>query len=379
MIPLPWSPKWYCAGASLWALAARIAFVSTASIRTVIEFLVGPALTHRALMWFGSRGTIARVGEQLRLPPQWAASAFCSISALPLSERVHYRLALRWCPECLAMSYHSPLFQDVRVVECPVHKTPLLERCPSCKRFIDPLAMHPWCCPACHQVLAPAPTNWRQAFVDLCPPVGTVERSAVPWARAEDGASLWVAPAGLQGLDDPYAMNMGLFEYLSALWECIGDHRQCALRENVAAMGQYRNFEFQCPVAAAFLRAGLVLGIESEPRGGWPSFRRSYAEWHPDRSLPAWATPFVVQEQLRLFILSALQLLGSISKCGWSEALWSLEDAGRVQVTTTSRGLFISNTVSDDELLSACREAAKTCRTPPAPAGQQSLFDSAGR
>jgi len=104
------------------------------------------------------------------------------------------------------------------------------------------------------------------------------------------------------------------------------------------------------------------MGLESEPRGGWPSFRRKHVEWRPDHSLPTWATPFVAQEQLRLFIVSALQLLGAISKCGWSEALWTFEDARRAQVTTTPRGLFISDTVSDDELLRACRDAAETCR-----------------
>jgi hypothetical protein len=158
-------------------------------------------------------------------------------------------------------------------------------------------------------------------------------------------------------------MDMGLFEHLSALWDCVGgDHRQCAQREDTAAQEQYHAFEFQCPVAAAFLRAGLAMSLEAEPRGAWPSFRRYYGGWRPERSVPAWAAPLVAQEQLRLYVLDALQHLASLASRGWHEAIWEPDSAGKVQVTTTSKGLFIAGTASDEDLLTACREAAGNCR-----------------
>lgn len=364
MIPLPWTPRWYCAGISLWALAARIAFVSTATILTVLEYLVGATKMHRAPIWFGSRSTIARVGQELQLPPQWSAAAFCCSSALPFTEREHYRLALRWCPQCLSSWYHSPHFQDARVLECPVHKVALLERCPHCSRAVDPLAMRPWECPECRQPLAQRPRDWRFGFVDPCEHVSCVERVDVRWRRADAGASVWIAGGPGRAADnDPYELDTGVFEYMSALWECFaGEHRQCAQHEHAAAMGQYSAFEFRCPVAAAFLQAGLAMGVEAEPRGGWPSYRRYLGGWRPDYSLPGWARPLVAREQLRLFVLSALLKLTSASRRGWSEAIWQPEDAVLAKTTTTSRGLFVADVASDEDLLKAIRLAAESCR-----------------
>lgn len=367
MIPLPWTPRWYVEGISLWALAARIAFVSTATILTVLEYLVGASRAHRALLWFGSRGTIARVGEQLYLPPQWSSATFCSQGPLQLHEREHYRLALRWCPQCLASWYHSPLFQDARVAECPAHKVPLLERCLYCSRFVDPLAIRPWSCAECRKPLADLPGDWSVGFTTDCVPVVAAERQHVPWRRADDGASLWVGADGTQVFsDDQYETNMWLFEQLSALWDHIaGGHRQCAHGEAIASMGQYSGARaFTCPVASAFLQAGLAMGIEPEPLAKWPSFRGSTPLWAADRSVPAGAQPLVAREQLRLFILDALEHLGSVARKGWSEAFWNFEDSRRTKVITTSKGLFIADGTSDDELLRACRAAAESCRRP---------------
>jgi hypothetical protein len=364
VIPLPWTPRWYGAGISLWALAARIAFVSTAAILTVLEYLVGATKTHRAPIWFGSLGTIARVGQELQLPAQWSAASFCSPGALPLIEREHYCLALRWCPQCLSSWYHSPHFQDTRVLECPVHKVALLERCPHCSRAVDPLAMRPWSCPECRQSLAQSPEDWRYDFVELSAPVLQARRADVPWRRSDAGASVWIARGSAHdaGLD-AYETDMGVYEYMSVLWECFaGEHRQCAQHEHSAAMGQYSSFEFQCPVAAAFLQAGLAMGVEPEPRGLWPAYRRYHVGWRADYSLPGWARPQLAREQLRLFVLSALLKLTSASRGGWSEAIWVREHAALVKTTTTSRGLFLSELASDDDLLKACRLAAESCR-----------------
>lgn len=159
---------------------------------------------------------------------------------------------------------------------------------------------------------------------------------------------------------------MWLFEQLCALWDCFaGDHRHCAVNETVVSMGRYSASTFICPVASAFLQAGLALGIGAEPLGAWPSFRRSFSAWNVDRSVPAWAFPLIAREQLRVLVVDALEHLGEVAKHGWTEALWPFEAVvERVKVSSTSSGLYISGATSDTELRRACEAAATTCRNP---------------
>lgn len=316
-------------------------------------------------MWFGSQRAAARVGQELRLPPQWSSSTFCSASALPFDEVQHFRLPLRWCRECLSSWYHSPLFQDVRVAECPVHRTRLLDRCPHCQRFVDPLTMHPWDCSECRHALAAPPRDWRYDFTNSGPRVLHAERGVLSWRRADNGASLWIDAVGATSETSHYEMHVRIFEYMSALWQCFaGDHRKCAQAEDAASMAQYSAFQFRCPVAAAFLQAGLAIGVEAEPRGGWPSFRGGHLSgWYPSHSVPAWGHGLLAREQLRLFLLSALRHVSAASQSGWSEAFWQRQDASVPKTTMTSRGIIAADLASDDELLKASQHAAERCRT----------------
>lgn len=260
--------------------------------------------------------------------------------------------------------YHSPYFQDLRVLECPVHRTSLRDRCRWCGRFIDPIAVQPWNCPECRHPLALAPTDWRRSFKSECGRVDRPEAASPRWGRSDDGASVWVGqdhPAGFEA-DDSYARDMHVYEDLCSLWDSLAErHRHCAQHEDAADMEQYAGFGFRCPLAAAFLQAGQALGIEAEPRGKWPSFRRPYRIWAPDRDCPAWAIGRVTREHLRSVLLSALETLSSAAERGWSEALWQPEDAQTVKTVVTSRGLLLPEVASESELLKACHRAAEGC------------------
>ena len=366
MIDLPWTPRWYQFGISLWALAARIAHVSTAGIDSILSYLVGASRKNRAALWFSTRETVERVTHELRLPEQWSSLCFSAAAPMPLEERQHYRLALRWCPRCLEEWYHSPRFQHSLLARCPVHSVPLVDRCPHCARFVDPLAMvGAWTCGECRQPLTAPPGDWRIQFASNVSAVREAQVDVAPWRRADDGASVWIPP-GQATSADSYEDLMQRFEYLSAVWETMAaGHRNCAPEEAAAGLGQYGGFEFKCPVAAALLQCGLLLGVPTEVNGGWPTFKssRARADWQlDDRQCPPWAVSVVTREQIRLFVQSALKHLTLASEQGWSEAIWRRDFAPTLKTSTTSRGLFLSDCVSDAQLLKAFADAAQSCR-----------------
>lgn len=365
MIDLPWTPRWYQFGISLWALAARIAHVSTAGIDSILDYLVGASNRNRAAVWFGTRETIQRVTHELQLPEQWSSLCFSAVAPMSLEERQHYRLALRWCPRCLEQWYHSPKFQHSLVARCPIHSVPLLDRCPHCSRFVDPLAVvEAWSCGECRQPLAAPPGDWRIQFASNVGAVRDAQLLDATWRRSDYGTSVWIQP-GQRTTVDSYEDLMQRFDYLSAVWDTLAAvHRSCAHEETTAGLGQYSGFEFRCPVAAAILQSGLLLGVPSEVNGGWPSFKSSRArsDWQlDDRECPAWAVPVVTREQTRLFVRSALEHLTTAVKRGWSEAIWRHDFAPTIKTSTTSRGMFLSDAVSEAQLLKAFINASESC------------------
>lgn len=267
MIPLTWSKRWYQAGISLWALAARISFVSTASIETVLEYLVGASRTNRSPIWFGTTASIEQVVYELQLPFEWVRAAFCSPGPPSLDHRRWFRLALRWCPECLRSWYHAATYQDVRLERCPVHDVPLTSRCPSCNRIVDPLKVVRWRCFECKAQLAPAPEDWRADFARNLPALPVVKLSVPIWRRADAGGSVWISASAPSSRQTPYGSRAERFELLSAMWATMASgHRECAVCEDTAAMGQYGGFKFACPVAAALLQCALTMGCDADRR-----------------------------------------------------------------------------------------------------------------
>jgi hypothetical protein len=212
--------------------------------------------------------------------------------------------------------------------------------------------------------LAPPPGDWRIQFASNVGAVREAQLVDATWKRSDNGTSVWIQPSHLTTVE-PYEDLMQRFEYLSAVWEVLAPaHRSCAHEETTAGLGQYGGFEFRCPVAAAMLQCGLLLGVPLEANGGWPSFKssRAHSGWRvDDRECPAWAVPVVTREQTRLFVRSALEHLTMAVKRGWSEAIWRRDFAPTIKTSTTSRGLFLSDAVSDAQLLKAFADASENC------------------
>ena len=75
----------------------------------------------------------------LRLTPENAIGAFIgkylgdnSAAALLSSSTF-----VRFCPQCVARGFHSPLHDLLFVQTCPIHREPLLSRCPKCSERIE--------------------------------------------------------------------------------------------------------------------------------------------------------------------------------------------------------------------------------------------------
>jgi hypothetical protein len=60
---------------------------------------------------------------------------------------------LRYCHRCLALGFHSMLYQHGAVTVCPFHRVPLLSVCVDCKRPWKPsvtqIILSPYTCPSC--------------------------------------------------------------------------------------------------------------------------------------------------------------------------------------------------------------------------------------
>ena len=70
-----------------------------------------------------------------------------------LFERASWKL--RFCPACIKLGYHSPLYQLLDIVSCPIHMIPLKTTCPECERIIpyslsSIVLAHPYSCDCGH-------------------------------------------------------------------------------------------------------------------------------------------------------------------------------------------------------------------------------------
>lgn len=66
--------------------------------------------------------------------------------------------SLRYCTKCLAMGYHSIVFQHIAIARCPLHDAPLVDACPECAKPIEPtfgsVLMNAYECSACKAPLS---------------------------------------------------------------------------------------------------------------------------------------------------------------------------------------------------------------------------------
>lgn len=64
--------------------------------------------------------------------------------------------SLRYCRECMALGFHTMLFQHWAVSRCPLHASPLLDACWKCGESVAPTIRRvialPYCCERCDQL-----------------------------------------------------------------------------------------------------------------------------------------------------------------------------------------------------------------------------------
>ncbi len=336
-LPFSWNPAWYHPGASLWCLAAKLAYVGTARVAPVVAKLVGADAPHRVLTWVSSTKSIDVAREQFGLDADSARTLFLCLNHQELEERQHISLGLRWCPTCLGRWYHSVRFQDRRIRCCPWHGDRLLEGCPKCGRAVDPLG-RPWHCDFCSAALAEDPEHWLAGLKAAPGHDGKWPRRAPPgllnYEESEDGViclpdSGPVSTAFPEGSPraPEFWMQARLYESAASLWDTVlREHWQCALDEPYGYYRDHYSLAFKCPVAAAARAVFGQMNLDGVAKGDWP---RHYVTPHADATLPqGWGTlPLAVlaamlREIPRAWLADAFLLFGEVARAGRTVARW---------------------------------------------------------
>jgi hypothetical protein len=367
MIDLPWSPRWFTSGMSVWAVACRIAHASTAPLRAVIEHLCGATEHWRAKLWFSSHDE-GRLVSELDIAIEDERAAFLGAMPEGLEDRQHVCLRLRWCPSCMERWYHSPKFQDMRLTHCPTHGCLLVDLCPYCSRAVDPLGQAAWFCSSCKTTICAPPADWLSDFLA---PVAPVRWDTTPEGRVVRSDALLVPKSDLHAPDvaDSYRYLAWrqhlLFEDACAVWDTLArGHRECAHGETTAAMSPFHAYEFRCPAAAAVLHTFSRFGVSAEPTHGWHLSLSKVSALYDLRiplGTPDWALPDIVREFGRSHLRKALLTTARAATLKRQEAL-ALDLGGTgPSITYTTEGALLGSIATEDKLLKALQRAEKFC------------------
>lgn len=320
---LPWNPKWYRSGESLWSVANKIAFVACCSLEQVLEHLAGVVRQMRETWLFPEARNAKAICEGLQLPFDTARGMVAGWTGLPgLEERPCWQLAIRYCPLCLAGCLHRTEFQHRSAKDCPVHQCALTDRCPHCWSPIDPLCQQAWTCNDCGQALVEPGAGFLARF--RTGPSGLLR--PVPCAGFATGF-----PAAPDFHVDRRLAVQHVFEEHAALTSVLlRQHLGCAERERDAMASRGHSSFFDCPLAAAMLMAATQLGINAQcNHGGWVPSKahtsQACALQHLEVLLSA--TPTADQEQVarqlaRAWVYEALLAFVAAVGAGTDLAVW---------------------------------------------------------
>lgn len=322
----PWNPNWRHPQESLWSLANKLAFAAVVSVRQVIAVLLGLDVgRRRSLCWLNDASAAVSACNALELNLSEAADLFWRTGTVSEEERAYLSLPLRWCPQCMSSSFHSSLFQDVRLARCPLHGCGLQDRCPSCQWPIDPLMERPWACTSCGHCLHRPPQDWPAAFRrpserSLDTLSGSAEESAKQTsATPELGADVmsdWQLTA---------SAAFCAFEESAALFDTLlRDSHAVAISEVPPVQLNYRFLVVGDPFAAAANYVAAWFGVATEAQSGvWPA-RRTFSG-HPGL---AWEMRQVHPSQRQ-------RLVRALYRQWWSEAAGSFVRAKTLRIPPT--------------------------------------------
>jgi len=140
---------------SVWAIWSALCDVNATTARSARTLLGDPGI-HRCVFnaradapWLLEAHTLGDAQRRLACATTWAFDA----------DAVERRW-LRYCPACMAASYHAACFQHRALSRCPVHNLPLIERCGQCGGRIpvtyEAARAAPFGCRSCARRLARA-------------------------------------------------------------------------------------------------------------------------------------------------------------------------------------------------------------------------------
>lgn len=164
--PSCWRDDWHATGQSAFALLAKFQRLNALSCKALRDYFACRDGRRSAPGDIDLRDArqfdVWRMKGVFRLPLEDIACAFvmpshlASVIALP---------TLRWCDRCAREGVHLTAFQIRVRRSCPVHHTPLEDRCPQCSheipfRLRPDVFRAPFACPSCG-------TPWIAASRDL--------------------------------------------------------------------------------------------------------------------------------------------------------------------------------------------------------------------
>lgn len=361
---LIWNPAWHPPGASLWSLAAKMAYATTTTVGDVLHELLGLTSVAWVTAWTGTPEGRADAVSALSLGAAGGDGLFTSFSSgdnASLSNRQHLHVRLRWCPTCAAQWYHSAHFQDRRVARCPWHGEPLAETCPKCGRPVDPYGV-PWTCSHCRLKLSGPLGDWLRDFK-----VHPRHDGRWPMVLPEQCLAYQDQVGGVASMADAQALERvrnvhghalahwdlaQAWEAACALWDTVlADHVECAELEPHNYFGEhfYRG-EFVCPVAAAATATFKRLSI-AESRDPRTQVRNTQLPHHQPyvqpESVSLSARRILVQEFVRSWLGDALLFYSEAARAGWTNAVWQPHaDALKATVTATDKGFTAADFVT---------------------------------
>lgn len=141
-----WRREWTNNFISPWGVFERFMFANSTSMKDVLLLFGTDAAQKRprikeyqnlfTLKAFNNQKFINLLGEDITE----LSSKFASRFILPLNQgdytEIFIRKTLAFCPECLAMGYHSILHLYMLLDKCPFHNTKLITNCTKCSRDI---------------------------------------------------------------------------------------------------------------------------------------------------------------------------------------------------------------------------------------------------
>lgn len=349
MSRLNWIPGWYQPGESLWSVANKLAYVYATGVSDILALLAGVGSRGREGWLFPRREQAPSMLSSLEIQEGPEVRLFAGTAEqVELAERFNWQLAIRYCPQCLEGYVHQLRFQDCRAERCLIHGCELLDRCPHCGGFLDPLCPMAWTCSYCGQPLVQVGPNWLEGFRTKTG--GKVSTLSAQLIRHEK--PVWGEYV------DPQVVAHHTYEAHAALAaHVLGEHSDCVPRElQEASMSTSANVHFECPVASSVVFLAHQLGFDGQcTDGAWIPVKATRtnaltALMADIAAIPSIQHRDVVRATVQRWLVEMLEAMSQAADSGHRSAVWApglvREPASQVAVNKQLHSSRLSQAVS---------------------------------